>query len=227
MPSDTESQSVRAAPAPYYQDDHITIYHGDWRDVLPHVEADVLVTDPPYGDGWKQGSYGDRNRVRPVHAGIANDSDTRERDAVLAEWEGPSLVFGLLHKCQPDGARQCLVWRKPSNSGVMGASHWRRDAEGVFVIGPWPSRPVRRSSVHHTAGGNTRYLNGHPHAKPVGLMCELIEACPPGVILDPFMGSGSTLRAAKDLGRKAIGIELEEKYCKLAADRMRQEGLFG
>jgi hypothetical protein len=218
------------APTPYYQDDHVTIYHGDWRDVLPYVEADVLVTDPPYGIGWKQCGYVDagRNPALSVHDGIVNDGDTSERDAIAIEWDGPGLIFGSPDADRPASASRTLIWKKPPQSGVLGASYWRRDIEAVFVVGKWPMRNVRRSSVYETAGGVLgRQLSGHPHAKPVGLMCELIEACPPGVILDPFMGSGSTLRAAKDLGRKAIGIELEEKYCKLAADRMRQEGLFG
>jgi DNA modification methylase len=215
------------APTPYYQDDHVTIYHGDWRDVLPHVEADVIVTDPPYGNGWRQDGYASKGFVPRPHSGIANDSGTTERDDLLRSFPGPALVFGLLHKLQPPNAAQCLVWHKPSTSGLLGAKTWRRDSEGIFVVGPWPKSPANRSSVLRTHGCHMDYRHGgHPHAKPVGLMCELIEACPPGVILDPFMGSGSTLRAAKDLGRKAIGIELEEKYCKVAADRMRQEGLF-
>ena len=220
------------APKPYYQDDHVTIYHGDWRDVLPHVEADVLVTDPPYGIDYRTPGPGGRSAYRPYGVkSIAGDKDTSERDAVIDAWNGPAMVFGsTVGATVPANAVHVLTWAKPPDSGLQGAkAGFRRDTEWIFLLGEWPARRPLRSSVLRTKQGINSYLirGGHPHTKPVGLMCELLEACPPGVILDPFMGSGSTLRAAKDLGRKAIGIELEEKYCKLAADRMRQEGIFG
>ena len=210
---------------PYYEDDAVTIYHGDCREVAAWLEADVLVTDPPYGIGWNVPAYnGGRS-----HAGIANDSDTAARDAVLAMWGAsrPAMVFGSPLKPVPNAVKQVLVWAKPPDAGIFGSvGGWRRDWEPVYLLGSWPNTAAARSGVLHSKGSLTQYANGsHPHAKPVDLLASLILASPPGVVADPFMGSGSTLRAAKDLGRRAIGVEVEERYCEIAAKRCAQEVL--
>lgn len=122
-----------------------------------------------------------------------------------------------------------LVWHKPADSGVVGSTTGhRRDAEPIFLCDPWPQRKVRWSSILRSSCESIKVAcveTGHPHTKPVDLMRTIITRCPDGLILDPFAGSGSTLRAAKDLGRKAIGIELDEAYCETAARRMAQEVL--
>lgn len=217
---------------PYYEDGTVTIYHGDCREVLPMLEADVLVTDPPYGIGWQQhgGGVNGKTRGSRRHLGIAGDDDTSARDAVLAGWTGPALVFGSFRAAPPAEVKQTLIFRKSPDAGLMGSvTGFRTDAEPIFLLGPWPKRNAHSSSIIESRIGLQTLQDGdsHPHAKPLDVMRKLITACPPGVILDPFMGSGSTLRAAKDLGRRAIGIEIEERYCEIAARRLGQEVLFG
>jgi hypothetical protein len=166
--------------------------------------------------------------TRRAHAGIVNDEDTTTRDAALAQVrEVPAVVFGSFYAPQPPNTKQVLVWPKPPDAGLYGSTTgFRRDAEPVFLVGPWPIRNAAWSSVLPTSStciGSHAKAIGHPHAKPLGLMRYLIERCPDGVIIDPFAGSGSTLRAAKDLSRRAIGIEIDERYCEIAARRMGQE----
>lgn len=211
---------------PYYSDDLVTLYHGDCREITAWLKADVLVTDPPYGIGWKIGV--NRAAKSKAHAGIANDADTSCRDEVLALWgTRPGVVFGTW-AAQVDAPRQTLVWRKPVDAGVVGSvTGYRRDTELIFLVGEWPVVTSRWSSVIETGGGKARYLNGHPHAKPDHLMQSLIERAPSGVVADPFAGSGSTLVAAKALGRPAIGVEFDERYCEIAARRLAQDTLFG
>lgn len=217
---------------PYYQDDLVTLYHGDCREVTAWLEADVMVTDPPYGRAWKQGKLDGRPND---HAGIANDLDTSVRDQVLALWGNrPAVVFGDLMLAPPIGTRQVLIFRKQPNAGTRGATGgYRRDVEAIYLVGPWHSGLGGRSSIIATgsrSAGNpssvqSRY--GHPHAKPVDTMEELVRYAPDGLIADPACGSGSTLVAAKHLGRRAIGVDLDERYCEIAARRLAQDTLFG
>lgn len=224
---------------PYYADDLVTLYHGDCREITDWLAADVLVTDPPYGVGWEMGEMGPRRR-RPDsprysrHKGIIGDGDTTVRDWVLDAWgERAAVVFGSLMLAPPSGTRQVLVYRKPPDAGARGATAgFRRDAEAVYLVGDgWPSGIGGRSSILPTAtpcvgnpsGPAGRY--GHPHAKPVDVMEQLIDACTPGAIADPFAGSGSTLVAARNLGRHAIGVEIEERHCAKAARRLAQQPL--
>jgi site-specific DNA-methyltransferase (adenine-specific) len=222
---------------PYYQDDAVTIYHGDSREVWPwDIDDAVMVTDPPYGRGWKQGRLKRLDQCDDSHAGIAGDRDTTVRDAVLAIWgDRPAVVFGDLMLPPPLGTRHVLIYRKPPNAGTRGAmGGFRRDAEAIYLMGDgWPSGLGGKSSVIATtepSQGNPSSPQGkwgHPHVKPHDVMCRLIEAVPlqRSVIVDPFMGTGSTLRAAKDLGHDAIGVEVDANHCRTAAKRMAQEVL--
>jgi DNA modification methylase len=210
---------------PYYQDEWVTLYHGDCRKVAEWLAADVLVTDPPYGIGWEPGNFETSHG-----SGIAGDDDTSARDGMLASWQRkPAIVFGALRIAPPEGTRQVLVFAKPGDAGATGSfGGFRRDTEGVYLVGPWPRGYGGRSSIITTgarvqgspAGGAARY--GHPHAKPVDVMETLIAACPVGAIADPFAGAGSTLVAARNLGRRAIGVELDERYAERAAKRLAQ-----
>jgi len=218
-------------PSPYYRDDLVELYLGDCREIDAWLTADVLVTDPPYGIGWKRGA--NPARASAAHAEIQGDADTTTRDAALALWgDRPALVFGSFYAPQPADVRQILIYRKPPDSGVVGSTTgYRRDVEPVFLTGPWPKRPAAWSSVIVTAAHNqgnpsgTSARYGHPHAKPVDVMETLIAACPPGVIADPFAGSGSTLVAARNVGRRAIGVEVDERYAEAAARRLAQVSL--
>jgi DNA modification methylase len=202
---------------PYYDEGGITIYHGDCREILPSIEADVLVTDPPYGMAYASGWSG---------ASIANDGDTAARDAALSTWgDRPALVFGRWSCPKPASTKTVLIWDKGDWPGMGDLKlPWGPSFEEVYVIGSGWQGPRRGSVIRdpHRPSGPTAF---HPTQKPLAIMARLLESCPEGIILDPFMGSGTTLRAAKDLGRKAIGIEIEERYCEIAANRLAQEVL--
>lgn len=190
---------------PYYDDGTVMIYHGDCRDVLRLVEADVLVTDPPY----------------PNNAGHFDDAVDAARD-VVAAWHGEALIFWneLEHPPAVAPAVAVHIWHRANVNG--------RPYEPIYHFAP-DGRKRRSDVLRHAAifdgvgPGCCEYL-GHPTQKPVALMQALI-AKTSGVVLDPFMGSGSTLRAAKNLGRRAIGIETEEQYCDIAANRLAQDVL--
>ena len=213
--------------APYYEGDGITLYHGDCLNVAEWLTADALVTDPPYGIGYTRPDIAAYNVYG--HTGILNDADTGARDAALTLWGNsrPAIVFGSFLIPAPATARQVLVYLKPPDAGFMGSvGGYRRDTEAVFLCGGCGKGPGVRSSLIGTTrrrvGGPSR---GHPHSKPTDLMETLVNACPPGIIADPFAGSGSTLVAARNLGRPAIGVELEERYCEIIATRLSQAAL--
>lgn len=203
----------------YYQDDLVTLYHGDCREITAWLDADVLVTDPPYGmayvSGWKSNE-------------IAGDLTVDVRDRVLAQWGSrPAVVFGTWRVPRPVKTRARLIWDKGEWPGMGDLKFpWGPSDEEIYILGnDFHGKRMGTVLRANRLGAGASDTPDHPTPKPVPLMERLIERCPAGVIADPFAGSGATLRAAANLGRKAIGVELEERYCEVIAKRMDQYAL--
>jgi site-specific DNA-methyltransferase (adenine-specific) len=232
---------VAMALTPYYQDAAVTIYHGDCRNVLP-LPASHIITDPPYeiADGSAF--------VRNGGATIADGSGLWNSGTSPEEWL--TLAYNSLGECGyvasfHDMRKVDEFWQALR---VAGFRPWSK----FYLVKPNPPACPRRafqSGIEECTialkgdrrewyGGGatlnywygtaaTRNGHGHPAEKPIEAIFQLMQALSTEaeIILDPFMGSGTTLRAAKDLGRRAIGIEIEERYCEIAAKRMAQEVL--
>ena len=210
---------------PYYSHAGIEIYHGDSRKLLADMEFGVIVTDPPYGISHPtnfhsrgRGNLAACNDFAPVHG----DGEPFN-PAFLQETNVPMVLWGANYyadKLPPSSG--WLVWDKERPHDLDQATAelaWTDYVKGVRVFRHLWNGMMRASE-------NDAPLV-HPTQKPIALLKWVLTLkwTPEGSVCDPFMGSGSTLVAAKDLGRKAIGIEIEEKYCEIAAKRLSQEVL--
>ena len=209
---------------PYYEDDHAVIYHGDSREIVSQLEFDLVVTDPPYGTDYLSKRH---SKQKTQHKSIIGDTDTD-----LARWliteihPTPMLVFGINHfaDCLPVAGRwicwdKRVVERADKMLGSPFELAWintKEDKAGYMIR-------LQHGGIVNADKHNEK--RQHPTQKPVKLMRRCIDYMPEGVVLDPFMGSGSTLRACKDLNRKSIGIEIDEQYCEIAVRRLAQEVL--
>jgi len=234
---------------PYYSDGSVTIYHGDMLEVTGSVfglaenRPSILVTDPPYtaAGGSTNGRSGeaDDQFFRFWLAAVAERLRFAMRPDslgfVFADWRTINLVAGAFRE---PGSRmrggvwsckQALVWDR---DGIGMGAPFRNSFEMIAVVaapeGRWDHLPRNIPTVirHRWPYGVSEY---HGAQKPVELCEQLVRWADPAsghpIVLDPFMGSGTTLVAAKNLGRKSIGIEIEERYCEIAAQRLSQEVL--
>lgn len=199
-----------------------TLYLGDCRELIPGLpEVAVVVTDPPFGIDYQSGYATDE--LWQGGRAIAGDADTAARDEALALLTGiPSLVFGARRIPQPAGTRATLIWDKGPALG-MGALDlpWKPSYEEIYVIGKG-FFGKRDGAVIYCPPVQSMAKNGreHPNEKPVRLLSMLLDKSPEGVVLDPFMGSGSTGVACAHLGRPFIGVELIPAYFDIACRRI-------
>jgi hypothetical protein len=196
---------------PYYQDDYVQIFHGDCREIVPTLgRFDLLLTDPPYGlaNRMKGGTWGSCAKYDKMREW---DREAPDLGFLLA-LGFPSIVWGGNYFALPP-SRCWLSWSKTNVVQTMASM------ELAWTNFDRPAKEYRgKVGTHDT---------GHPTQKPLDLMTWCIALAGEGVktILDPFAGSGTTGRAAKDLQRQCVLIEREESYCEIAAKRMRQEVL--
>ena len=211
----------------YYQDEYVELHHGDCLTELGWLDAHVLVTDPPYGMAYESNMQRNKKIVKQGRP-VANDKSTDVRDAVLELWgDRPSIMFGRWDIARPERTHTRLIWDKGNTVGMGDLSiPWGRSEEEIYVAGKGfvGKREGNVLRAQMLMSGDANRPN-HPTPKPVGLMELLIAKCPPGAIADPFAGSGATLIAAKNLRRQVVGVELEERYCEMIAQRLSQDVL--
>jgi site-specific DNA-methyltransferase (adenine-specific) len=237
---------------PYYQHAGITIYHGDCREVLPTLEATVTIADPPYGetslawdnrvDGWLQfvtsTSLWIFGSLRFFLACAADFGTWNFAQELIWEKQNGSGFavqrFNRVHEIVTHWYRGqwADIYHEVPRTKRLGDA-----VKNVRKRGSTPHRSVLGPGRYHDDG--TRIARSvqqfrneqgralHPTQKPVGLLEMLVvySCAKEGLVIDPFMGSGTTLVAARRMSRKAIGIEIEEKYCEIAAKRLAQEVL--
>lgn len=225
---------------PYYEDSAsgIVIYHGDAREVLPTLEpVDLVLTDPPFSANTHSNAKTNRGMGTGVKAIAFDSMDVYAIGSVLSSlgeltsgWLIASLDWRHIAKFEfdpPSGLRLMRfgVWVKPNPMPQISADRPAQGWEGIAYFHRDDKKPSWFGGGCH---GNftlpvAQEFN-HPTEKPLAMARTLIDRfCEEGsLVLDPFMGSGTTLRAAKDLGRRAIGIEIEERYCEIAAKRLEQ-----
>ena len=209
---------------PYFQDKYSVIYHGDCRDILPQLpKVDLVLTDPPYGIDYSA-SYPNACKF---------DNITGDKELVAAKY-----ILDVAEKYPI-----CIIWGANNFPQLLPfPGVWlcwdKRLTEAADRMLGWPfelawvNKRKGKARMYRILHGGWINADGHniprfhPTQKPVALFKSVLLDYPGENILDPFMGSGTTLRACKDLGRKAIGIEIEERYCEIAAKRLRQEVLF-
>jgi len=195
---------------PYFAEDGITIYHGDCREILPSLGIfDALVTDPPYGIGWA--SEPTKWRRRAGHVAEAWDDERPGFLREIIEHGRYQIVWGGQYFELPV-SRGWLCWIKPDAPPSMGS----------FELA-WTNLDRPCASITHSISATNPERNGHPSQKPMNVMKWALKQLPTFAhLLDPFAGSGTTLQAAKQFGVDAVGVEIEERYCEIAANRLRQ-----
>jgi DNA modification methylase len=217
---------VEVRVKPYFDDGTVTIYHGDCAVIAPQLGTfDLLCTDPPYGIGEARG----KNKSRGGRHGCL-----QSRDYGTSTWDDAPPSSWILDMCRARSRYQCifggnyfalppsscwLVWDKENGANDFADCELAWTNYGIAVR--------RKRHMWHGMLRKDNEHREHPTQKPLAVMSWAISLCPepPKTLIDPFAGSGTTLRAAKDLGIRAVGIEREERYCEIAARRMSQQTL--
>ena len=201
---------------PYYEDSAVTIYHGDCKMILPEITADAVVTDPP----WNMGFFNDDNKKW-------SEYETWLKEVLFMCEKFAGQVWFLSTKSIPFVShlfKDYIPFASIKNFSQMTPKKLPNCWDIAFVKSSGYLGNGRNWYLCNTAG-MLKDRTGHPTPRTIDVMLYLISLHSWKIIVDPFAGSGTTLRAAKDLNRKAIGIEIEEKYCEIAANRMCQEVL--
>ena len=205
---------------PYYEHNNITIYHGDCLEIMPQLEekVDLVLADPPYGINWNTDytRFTSERGCNQRYPKVRNDDKPFDPEPFL---KFPQVIlwgYNCFANKLPLGT--ILIWDKRFKNGTAfladGEAAWWNKGHAVYIY----------SQTWQGSNKEGETVRTHPTQKPEKLMKWCIKkAGNIELILDPFMGSGTTLRAAKDLNRKAIGIEIEERYCEITARRLQQE----
>ena len=207
-------------PSRYYDHGGITIYHGDCREILPSLgRFDLLLTDPPYGIALDTSSRWD---WLPDQERVANDEAPFDPGWLLG-LDAPSVLWGANHYASrlPD-EKGWLAWDKATRNGL--------DLKQAEIEFAWTNCIARPRCFRHMWSGafraSERGTRWHPTQKPVALMSWCLGLVPEAkLVVDPYMGSGPVAKACKARGLRYVGIELVEKYCEIAVERLAQESL--